>query len=166
MLPALECAMALPPKVCPECESEYMHTVTSCVHCDVELVPFEELVAAPASELPPSSELSLVRAAGMGWVVSLSERLVEAAIPHRVDPLEKRDEGSGNPPGPYGVYVRERDLDAAQRIDAAHIAHEIPDAHEASVHAVAEDACPACGDPISESDAECAGCGLAFGPVE
>jgi hypothetical protein len=166
MLPALECAMALPPKVCPECESEYMHTVTSCVHCDVELVPFEELVAAPASELPPSSELSLVRAAGMGWVVSLSERLVEAAIPHRVDPLEKRDEGSGNPPGPYGVYVRERDLDAAQRIDAAHIAHEIPDAHEASGHAVAEDACPACGDPISESDAECAGCGLAFGPVE
>lgn len=158
--------MALPPKVCPECESEYMHTATSCVHCNVELVHFEERVAAPANELPPASELSLVRAAGMGWVLSLSGRLVEAEIPHRVDPLEERDEGSGTPPGPYGVYVRERDLDAARRVDAAHIAHEIPDAHEASGHSVAEDACPACGDPISESDAECAGCGLAFGPVE
>ena len=140
MLPALECAIVLPPKVCPECESEYMHTVTSCVHCDVELVHFEERVAAPANELPPASELSLVRAAGMGWVLALSERLVEAEIPHRVDPLEERDEGSGTPPGPYGVYVRERDLDAARRNDAAHIANEIPAADEASRNSVDEDA--------------------------
>lgn len=158
--------MALPPKLCPECESEYVHAMTSCVHCDVELVHLDELVAAPARELPPASELSLVRAAGMGWVLALSERLVEAGIAHRVDPLEPRDEGDTTPPGPYGVYVCEKDLESARRIDAAHIEREIPDADLGGGAAVAENACPACGDLISESDPECAGCGLAFGPVE
>ena len=129
--------MALPPKLCPECEAEYVHTATRCAHCDVELVHADELVSAQAKDLPPASELSLVRAAGMGWVLALSERLVETGIPHRVDPLEERDTGKGEPPGPYGVYVLERDLEPARRIDAEHIAREIPDADGGPIHSSA-----------------------------
>lgn len=163
MLAGRESTMALPPKMCPRCESEYMHTASVCAHCDVELVDSGAWVRAPVQELPAASELALVRAAGMGWVLGLSERLVEAEIPHRVEPLEARDDRGETSAGPYGVYVREGDLAFARRIDAAHLAHEIPEAEVADAGSFGEDACPACGEAISERDAECGACGLVFG---
>jgi hypothetical protein len=166
MLAVRESRMALPPKVCPQCESEYVHTAVVCAHCNVELVDAGSWVPTPARELPAASELALVRAAGMGWVLALSERLVEAEIPHRVEPLEGGGKEDEAPPGPYGVYVREADLAAAHRIDAAHLAREIPEAETADADSFGEDACPACGEPISESDTECGECGLPFGPAE
>lgn len=159
--------MALPPKVCPACESEYLHSAIVCAHCEVALVHPDELAAAPAPEdLPPAADLSLLRAAGAAWALRLSERLVEEEIPHRLEPLAVGEAERDVSAGPYGVYVREADLPAARRVDAAHLAREMPDAGALEPGAFDEDACPACGDPLSPGDAECGGCGLALGPVE
>ena len=163
--------MALPPKVCPRCGEEYLHTAIECVHCAVTLVLPGQLEDAPVDELPPPSELRRVRAAGAGWVVTLSEQLAEHDIPHRVESLNEAEaDAQGGGAGPYGVYVREEDLEAAKAIDSAYLKREMPDLDESAIEAgfagADDGTCPACGDPVTSDVDECAGCGLALGPIE
>jgi hypothetical protein len=171
MLALEESTMTLPPKLCPRCGEEYLHTALECVHCEVALVHPDQAGQVSAYELPPPSELRRIRAAGAGWVVSLSERLAEREIPHRVEPLDEAEaDAQGGGAGPYGVYVREEDFEAAKAIDTAYLKREMPDLDESQLEeALAggdDDACPACGDPVAPDAAECAGCGLALGPIE
>ena len=64
--------MPMPPKVCPQCGEEYLHTASVCIHCDVALVLEGEQPAQSApEELPPASELVCVRAASVGWGASM-----------------------------------------------------------------------------------------------
>jgi len=163
--------MALPPKVCPRCGEEYLHTAVECVHCEVALVLPDQLGEVPVDSLPPPSELRRLRAAGAAWVVALSEQLTEREIPHRVEPLnEAESDAQGGGAGPYGVYVREDDFEAARVVDLAYLKREMPDLDESQLEegfAGADDgACPACGDPIVPDADECGGCGLALGPIE
>lgn len=163
--------MAYPPKFCPECRDEYIHAATVCSTCNVALVLEEDLVLESGpDEMPPISELVCIRASAVGWALALSERLSEAGIPHRVQAASADDDdGSRNRPGhnlPYGVFVLEADLEAAQQIDAEHTAHEIPDMSDLPEGALNPDGCPACGDPIDEEADECPGCGLALLPAE
>lgn len=160
--------MPMPPKVCPECREEYVHAASVCVHCDVALVLEGDLPDADrAAELPPISELICVRASSVGWAMGLSERLVEAGIPHRVQAAgAEDDEGSQGKPGanlPFGVFVRPEDEAAASEIDLAHTEHQIPGIPEGfDPVSVSTDHCPACGDAILETATECPGCGLAL----
>jgi len=162
----------MPPKICPECGEEYLHTASVCIHCDVPLVLEGERPAQRAvEELPPASELVCVRAASVGWAMSLSEHLVEAGIPHRIQAAESdADEGSRRKPGqnlPYGVFVLAEHAVIAARIDLAHTGRQIPDIPEDFGQSeISADTCPACGESIAPSQTECRECGLALLPPE
>ncbi len=154
--------MALPPKVCPSCAEEYVHSVSRCVHCDVDLVAADALPAAPPSDLPPASELTAIRFASAGWALALSERLVEEAIAHRVEPASGDAPEAGRA-GPYGVYVRAEDEARARAIDAEQLGREIPDLPDDwEGAAAAAEGCPACGAAVPEGAGECPDCGLAL----
>jgi len=165
----------MPPKFCPECRDEFVHSATICVGCDVPLVLEGELGADRGEELPPISELVCIRASAVGWARALSEKLAEAGIPHRIQAAGADDgegEGEQQKPGenlPYGVYVLDEDVEEATKIDLEHTNSEIPDIPEGFEGAqsdVADDACPACGDPIVPTTDECPGCGLAILPAQ
>ena len=165
--------MSMSPKVCPECGEEYLHTATTCAHCDVGLVLPEDLPAARrAEDLPPVSELHCVRASSLGWALSLSEKLREVGIAHRIQAATDDDEEGGERrPGhllPYGIYVQGEDVEAAAAIDAAHTETQIPDIpddFDPAAPPAESDACPACGTPVEADAAECADCGLVLGPA-
>jgi len=164
--------MIMPPKICPECGEEYVHTASICIHCDVALVLEGDVPVGSASEaLPPASELICVRAASVGWAMSLSEHLLEAGIPHRIQAATSEDdEGSERKPGhnlPYGVFVRAEHEAAAAQIDRAHTGAQIPDIPEDFGQTeISADDCPACGESILPTATECPGCGLALLPPE
>jgi hypothetical protein len=164
--------MPMPPKICPECREEYVHVASACIHCDVPLVLEGEVpVESAAEELPPASELVCVRASSVGWAMSLSEHLVEAGIPHRIQAATSDDdEGEQRKPGqdlPYGVFVLARHEEAATRIDLAHTGRQIPDVPEDFGQSeISADDCPACGASIAPTATECADCGLALLPPE
>lgn len=156
--------MALPPKICPDCGEEYVHSAVTCVHCEVALVHAEEAHSAPSQELPPASELSPIRIASSGWALALSELLVEAGIPHRVEVVSEDAAGRrGSGPGPYGVYVRSEDAERARTLDTRHLEREIPDLPEGWEGSPAGEDCPACGASVADDAAECPDCGLALG---
>jgi hypothetical protein len=163
MLGFSEMNMTLPPKYCPECGEEYVHTMTTCVDCGVPLA----LERAPIAvrDLPPAAMLLRVRTATVAWSRGFSERLTEAGIAHRVELAAETD---ASPVGNRGerlcsVYVREEDAASAARLDAEHLRSQIPDVpDDFGVAVPGEDTCPACGDPADLAAAECAGCGLAF----
>lgn len=161
--------MAKPPKFCPECREEYLHTATVCAECDVALVLEDDLGDGDEDDgeggLPPVSELVCIRASAVGWAMALSERLSDAGIPHRVQAATDDDEGSRNQPGrnlPFGVFVLPDDEDLARRIDEEHMASEIPDLPDPDADGFGDDCCPACGEPVAADADECAGCGLAL----
>ncbi len=164
--------MLMPPKICPECGEEYLHAASVCIHCDVPLVLEGERPAQRAAEeLPPASELVCVRAASVGWAMSLSEHLAEAGIPHRVQAAESdEDDDSRRKPGhnlPFGVYVLAEHAETAAQIDLAHTERQIPDIPEDFGRSeISADDCPACGESISPTATECSECGLALLPPE
>lgn len=161
---------SLPPKICPECGEEYLHSAERCVHCEVVLVHAGELPGdGAAQELPPIAELCCVRAASSSWARNLSALLRDAGIAHRIEAVGGEGMGSARRPGhelPCGVYVRAEDLAAASEIDALHLASEIPDLPEgfALDAGSGDDACPACGAALDPAAEECGDCGLALGP--
>jgi hypothetical protein len=151
---------------CPECGEEYLATTLECADCGVPLSAAATQASGPSSatELPPVSQLVCVRAAALAIAKGLSEQLVEAGISHRIEAVhDDRDDGSLRRPGanlPYGVYVRERELQAALGVDRAFMRTIIPDLPEEEQAAVAEGGCPACGSPVSSDARECPDCGL------
>ncbi len=99
--------------------------------------------------------------------MSLSEELLAAGIPHRIQAAQSdTDEGSRRRPGanlPYGVYVLAEDVEAASRIDRAHTGRQIPDVPadlDAPEHR--DDQCPACGASVAANADACSDCGLAL----
>ena len=154
---------------CPECESEYLASVTHCASCEVPLVADLAAAVREADQMPPIEELSLVRAASLGWAQGLSSSLAEAGVSHRIQAVgddDDDDERLSQQPNahlPYGVWVLEADLPRARRIDEDYMRGQIPDMPAEGPELGAEgDGCPACGDPVPESASECPGCGLAI----
>lgn len=151
---------------CPQCESEFLASASECVDCGVALVA--DLAAAVHDQMPPTSELSLVRAASVGWAQALSERLAEAGISHRIEAVggDDEDETLREQPSvllPYGVWVLEADLSRARGIDEEFLRGQIPDLPaQGSDLEHGDDRCPACGEELSPSASECPGCGLAL----
>ena len=157
--------MALPPKICPDCREEYLHSVQSCVHCEVPLVLEEQLEDVPVEGLAPSSDLATVRTASAGWALALSERLVGAGIAHRVEEVSEGASQGGAQP--YSVFVRAQDLERARVIDAEQMEREIPDLPEDwETAGQAGDGCPACGAELADEASECPECGLALALTE
>ena len=158
--------MPLPPKVCPECEEEYLHSASICVHCDVSLVLSTDFERVRPEALPPPAELRCIRVATPPWAHGLSERLQEAGIPHRVEALAAADAAAqrGASGTACGVYVLPEDADRAQEIDTRYLETQLPDLEgRGAATPVDEDTCPACGDPLDPGAAECPGCGIPFG---
>lgn len=160
--------MEPPPKLCPECGEEYLHTVATCGDCGVALVAEGELPREPeeeaAPELPPSEELTALRSADPSWMHVLSEALALERIPHRVEITEAKSRTRG---GRCVLFVRPEDAEHALRVDSEVARGQIPDLPEDSTTAWTEsESCPACGEAVDAGAHECTGCGLVFAPEE
>jgi hypothetical protein len=158
--------MMLPPKRCPECGEEYVHSVQLCPECGVTLVLEGEPVVV--HELPPASDLVRVRTATLAWGHSFSDLLAEAGIAHRVEPEDAsvRVAGISADAQLCSVFVRAEDRERAAELDAEHLRSQIPDVPEDFAPASEEGRCPACGEPADLAAPECGSCGLAFRDAE
>ena len=78
----------LPPKLCPSCGDEFVHSATRCGSCDVDLVGADTPLDPVRDQLPASDELVPLRAENAAWVDSLGARLAREEIPCRVEVLE------------------------------------------------------------------------------
>ena len=157
----------LPPRRCPECGEEYVHTVLVCAECGVTLVLAGEPI--PVRELPSASDLLRVRTATLSWAYSFSDLLAEAGIAHRIEPEDDSVRVAGVPAEAQlcSVFVRPEDREQAARLDAQHLRSQIPDVPEDFAGGASEDdRCPACGEPADLAASECASCGLAFRDAE
>jgi hypothetical protein len=156
-------------KVCPECQVEHVQSATRCADCDVELVQPEELSAeAPRVDLPPASELEIVRVAPLPWIRALSDGLEQRGIPHRVEPATPEDAPEGQSAAVFGdaqlfgLYIEPPEAAAAREIDGGIAARVLPD--EAPPLEEGEDeVCPACSSPLASDAVECPDCGLVLG---
>jgi hypothetical protein len=154
----------LPPKVCPQCGEEYVHTVTRCADCDVPL-GFDAPAAAPALELPPAEELVALRNAEVPWIEGLAHALADAGIPSRVELLRREDstvQSRGLGAIRCNIYVRREDAADAARIDAEFARTQVPDLPQADAAWEESEACPGCGSALGADAAECPECGLTF----
>jgi hypothetical protein len=167
-------------KLCPSCRSEYVSAVERCADCGCALVfadqfvPLPEAEPGPSEELPPATELALVRTGSPAQLGVFAELLQEFGISSRVDayPPGAEDPDSevaaarraarGAGIGPtLGLYVRERDLVAAVDAVEAQLAAEMPDAVQLRERGEASE-CPACSAPLGAEDTACSDCGLEF----
>ena len=153
---------APPPKICPECREEFVHTALRCADCDVDLVmelPSETVQTGGGAALPPASELTPLLRGGPWELEPVALALAEAGIASRIDAYE----GTGG--GRLAIYVREEELQAAARAVEAHRAEHLHDAPEPGALGEALHDCPACGSRLPEDAAECPDCGLPFAEV-
>jgi hypothetical protein len=155
----------LPPKICPRCGEEYVHTMERCVDCDVPLgtdAPAEE----QRRDLPPADELVLVRNAEVPWIEGLAHALAEAGIASRVELLRREDstvQSRGMGAIRCLLYVRPEDAPAAARVDAEFARTQVPDLPDSDASWSESEACPGCGASLSADASECPECGLTFG---
>ncbi len=156
----------LPPKICPRCGEEYVHTMQRCRDCDVPLGS-DAPVAGVVVEMPPADQLVALRNAEVSWIEGLAHALAEAGIPSRVE-LPRREDQSVQSRGMgairCNIYVRPEDAEAAARVDAEFARTQVPDMPEESESAWGEaEACPGCGSELGADAIECPECGLSFG---
>ena len=113
----------------------------------------------PLEEIAQGEEVVLVRRAQLDWIHALAERLAELRIPRHVNPLDQRRATDST----WGLYVRPADHARAQAADREVMLELMPDLPEDfDPSALDTSRCPACGEPVLEGAAECAGCGLAL----
>lgn len=161
-------------KVCPQCGSEFVPRVETCVDCgsplvwaDQRVLEMQQAGAAPADssdELP--EDAVPLRQAGLSWIDhlarALSDRGIQPFIREEVtpdpDPASSRRLGSFGQGWYYTLYVRPEDLDLAEEIDKEVYAREMPGTGRADVNETNN--CPACGASLRSSDTACSSCGL------
>jgi hypothetical protein len=115
------------------------------------------------TEEPPSEFV------GLTWrrpaeLAPLVEALEGAGVRYVLaDDSQVRIRGSGGVGQFSGLYVfvHQNDLDRAREIEQRQLRESLPDLPEDGA-ARDEGACPACGEPLAESAAECGSCGLEF----
>lgn len=156
----------LPPKICPRCGEEYVHTAQKCVECDVPL-GFDAPTDEPREDLPPAEDLVPIRNAEVPWIDGLAHALADAGIPSRVELPQAEDatvQGRGMGAIRCTIYVRQQDVPDATRIDAKFARTQVPDLPDENAGEWGEtEGCPGCGATLSSDAAECPDCGLAFG---
>jgi hypothetical protein len=156
---------------CPQCGGEYQYTVSRCADCGCALEDAPADSQLDTTPLPHASELVPVRIGSPWSSEELAGALQQAGISSRIDshppgqplrgPEQASRDGFSGSLARVAVYVRERDLEAAQRVDAELFASRTPDA---TLGAASGDSgmCPGCGIPLSQTAASCAACGLEF----
>jgi len=160
-------------KVCPSCKQEYQRWVEVCSDCNVPLALDQEGQSAPA--LPPAVDLVLLKVEGPWYLQELAELLQENGISSRIDteppgtPTEGTKgamrAGSRGQTTRLGIYVGVDDLEPAHAIAQEFATARLSDVPDVTANPDAS-ACPACGEPISETAVSCAECGLEFPEAE
>ena len=158
----------LPPKICPRCGEEYVHTMERCVDCDVPLGTDAPAGFEAPPDLPPTEQLVALRNAEVPWIEGLAHALAAAGIPSRVE-LPRHEDQSVQSRGMgairCNIFVRPADALAAARVDAEFARTQVPDLpHDEAGEWGEGDACPGCGTEVASDASECPECGLSFGP--
>lgn len=144
-------------KVCPQCDAEYFAHVTSCAHCNIELVA-PEMKSAAKMHLPkPDGQLVCILEDGsFERVKDLATRLAHEGV--GAIALKMSDESCAH--DQYGIFVPENHAPLALEKFPAMIRKLYPEL------AVAEELmnsghCPACGANLKEVWSNtCPDCGL------
>lgn len=155
--------------VCPSCGSEFQPHVTHCIDCgaptrsswaapELPRARRQEASVVSPLPLPPETPADLVSASSADWVKKLEDVLARNGIPCRLDVYDP----SECPTRTYAVWVAEADLGRATELENELLRAEIPDYDETFPQLPPAGVCPACGSPVSPSDAECPTCGLAL----
>ena len=145
----------LPPKFCPSCGVEYMHSAEFCSDCDVplSLEPPSEVGPAGAGTLPPAAELALLLR-DQPWELERTARMLESAgVRSRIDRV-----GAGSE---LGLFVLPTERNAALVLVDEYRAATLPDA-EASSLGQTLSRCPACDTELAPGATSCTECGLEF----
>ena len=170
MLGASEPSMMLPPKRCPECGEEYVHSVQVCPDCGVALVLAGESVPIPvrraAARVGPGARAHGDRRLG-AQLLGPARRGGHPA-PRRARGRFRAGHGGPAPTRNSAACSCGRRTGSGRRqLDAEHLRSQIPDMPEDFAGGAAEDdRCPACGEPADLAAPECASCGLAFRDAE
>ncbi len=162
--------MLLPPKYCPSCAAEHVHTALRCLDCDVplELHPpgHPGSAAAPERSLPPAEQLPCLVRGDPFRIERLALYLQEAGLSSRVDSYPPgRQLGSGGMLSfggdtQVGIYVHPDEREQGMRLIEEYDAGRMPEPEASEV-----EGCPACGGALSTDASSCSSCGLEF-PVE
>jgi hypothetical protein len=176
-------------RLCPRCRAEYRPEIETCADCGAALLrpgesPPPEVEAdpdppqpiaslAPGLLSPEEPGLVCVRIDEDEWIKMLAAALLERGLPHTVrvetspDPQLVRKGGRFGYGWTFGLYVRERDAEAAREVERELQAAGLPEV-AGRVEKGERDAhvCPACGASLEPRDAECPACGLNFPEVE
>jgi hypothetical protein len=132
-----------------------VHTVLVCADCGVALeVPDPNPRPTVQRQLPPAAELALVATGVPREMERIALGLQERGISSRID----------NHPAGRGVaiYVLPEDAGFAARVVRDLVFPQQDDELQSSSPGTELEACPACGAAVSDTDAACADCGLAF----
>jgi hypothetical protein len=163
-------------RVCPNCRSEFVDSMTRCKACDTDLVAPDELEALDADADDPrallaDAEKAALAVRGLDSARELERILLDGDIPCYVH-AEEMDSGAVMGPGSlsYSVVISQDDvervkarLESMQRgVLATEGLEELAD-HVVDLEAE-EVSCPACGHtgPLDDEGA-CADCGLVLG---
>ncbi len=147
--------MALPPpKTCPSCRVEYLHTAEICADCDVALVsgPLPEPEDDAGASLPSTDELALVLRDQPWELERMAQVLASADLRARIDRVGERE---------LGLYVLPSDRAAALLVVHEYRAATLHDA-EAGAIGEALTACPTCQTDLHPAATSCPECGLEF----
>ncbi len=151
---------------CPKCRVGFAPNTAICPICKIPLASVEELGDDPGKIPEPVivdddlSSLQKLRAADVGWIHHLQDKLAETGIPHRIEPSDPLRML-------FSVYVRPEDLSRAKNIDEKVFAVEVPDSEGMPpVEDLDFSSCPGCGNRLGEQDTQCRSCGLVLLPTE
>ncbi len=160
-------------KVCPECGADFRPEIERCAYCGVELVkpgkdedPDPEELSEevsqgkaeerltfphpPRHEIPASDDLVCLCCGSFSFLTSLSAKLDEAGIGHRIE-LGPYETSATN----ACLYLDPEDCDTAEEIwDAANDADEDFTSDGRT--------CSACGTSLPRNAPDCPECGLSF----
>jgi len=154
-------------KLCPVCQSEYLHHIQKCVDCGADLLlPEEQRKAQEEKKLLGDKALengAVVREGDLDWMTELREVLVHAGIPCKLHSELNCKKGCCG--DKFQLVVSPDNLDRAQQKIEEYFMAINPELLTAN-ELIKEGKCPACGFPLATDERECPECGLSLLIIE
>ncbi|MBI5971000.1 MAG: hypothetical protein HY884_07585 [Deltaproteobacteria bacterium] len=149
--------------VCPSCGAEYFAHITTCHHCEIELVAPERLEEARMNLPKAGGQLvQIIEDGSYERVKALADGLETYGIEAKALKLSGNSCKSG---AAYGIFVPETLAEAAMQAIHGIWKELFPETVESisSMDKMNDGLCPACGAVLTTMAIECPDCGLNLG---